>query len=126
MLLYHIIIKIILEFKKKNIIKKIFYLLKKKLKIKNKNKKKMFHGAFNKFKTSLLTNIQPKSNLTNNFQQLLRKASTVSVPAALTDIKTSWKTLSVEEQVNLTKQLEELQKQDWNKLSLEEKKACKE
>ena len=85
----------------------------------------MFRGVSSKFKTSLLTNIQSKNNLTNNSQHLFRKASTVSAPSALTDIETNWKTLSVEEQVKLIKKTEELQKQDRNKPSLEGKKVCK-
>jgi len=51
-----------------------------------------------------------------------RNASTAA--AAIANLETRWKTLSTDEQNNLTKQLEELQKQDWHKLSLEEKRAA--
>ncbi|CAG8459501.1 16373_t:CDS:2 [Acaulospora morrowiae] len=46
-----------------------------------------------------------------------------SVPV-ISDIEKKWKSLSVDEQSSISKQLEELQKQDWNKISVEEKKAA--
>ncbi|CAG8442001.1 15258_t:CDS:2 [Acaulospora colombiana] len=52
-----------------------------------------------------------------------RNASTTSVPA-ITDIERKWKSLSTDEQNSLSRQLEEIQKQDWNKITVEEKKAA--
>lgn len=62
-----------------------------------------------------------------HYQTTLRNAScrsvtTTSVPS-ISNIEKQWKSLTTEEQQSLTKQIEELQKQDWNKLSLEEKKT---
>jgi len=53
-----------------------------------------------------------------------RSASTISATPAVANVASRWKTLSAEEQAGITKRLDELQKQDWNKLSLEEKKAA--
>ncbi|CAG8586754.1 6271_t:CDS:2 [Diversispora eburnea] len=52
-----------------------------------------------------------------------RSASTTSV-SSISNIEKQWKSFTTEEQQSLTKQIEELQKQDWNKLSLEEKKTA--
>ncbi|GJN94663.1 hypothetical protein Rhopal_007746-T1 [Rhodotorula paludigena] len=55
-----------------------------------------------------------------------RAASTAATPApvSLGNIEASWKSLSVEEQEQTFKHLEELQKKDWKELSLDEKKAA--
>lgn len=47
----------------------------------------------------------------------------VSSTPAITEVVGKWNTLSPEEQSDLTKKIEDLQKQDWQRLSLEEKKA---
>lgn len=44
-------------------------------------------------------------------------------PVTITEVVGKWNTLSPEEQSDITKRIEELQKQDWQRLSLEEKKA---
>jgi hypothetical protein len=62
-----------------------------------------------------------------NQHQLYRTANFskrgVSSTPAITEVISKWNTLSPEEQNDLTKKIEELQKQDWQRLSLEEKKA---
>ncbi|PKY44098.1 cytochrome c oxidase subunit IV [Rhizophagus irregularis] len=45
-------------------------------------------------------------------------------PVTITEVVGKWNTLSPEEQSDITKRIEELQKQDWQRLSLEEKKAA--
>lgn len=49
-----------------------------------------------------------------------RNASTV----ALQDLKTRWPAMSTTEQNTIAKELEEVQKQDWNVMSTEDKKAA--
>ncbi|KAG9291159.1 hypothetical protein G9A89_013031 [Geosiphon pyriformis] len=53
----------------------------------------------------------------------VRSASTASVPS-IDNLETRWKSLSSQEQQTLTKELEELQKQDWHQLSVDQKKAA--
>lgn len=50
-----------------------------------------------------------------------RNASTAT--PALANIETKWRTLSATEQNAITKQLEQVQKQQWTEISLEDKKA---
>ncbi|CAG8503724.1 14997_t:CDS:2 [Dentiscutata heterogama] len=52
-----------------------------------------------------------------------RNASTISNPT-IANIENQWKSLSETEKSNLIKKLEELQKQDWNKLSIDDKRAA--
>ncbi|KAF0535220.1 cytochrome c oxidase subunit IV [Gigaspora margarita] len=52
-----------------------------------------------------------------------RNASTISNPA-VANIEGQWKSLSETDKSNLIKKLEELQKQDWNKLSIDDKRAA--
>lgn len=49
-----------------------------------------------------------------------RNASTI----ALQDLKTRWPAMSTTEQNTIAKELEEVQKQDWNVMSTEDKKAA--
>ncbi|CAG8502119.1 17793_t:CDS:2 [Racocetra fulgida] len=51
-----------------------------------------------------------------------RNASTISNPT-IANIETQWKALSEAEKSSLIKKLEDLQKQDWNKLSVDDKRA---
>ncbi|CAG8671626.1 11617_t:CDS:2, partial [Dentiscutata erythropus] len=50
-------------------------------------------------------------------------ASTISNPT-IANIENQWKSLSETDKSNLIKKLEELQKQDWNKLSIDDKRAA--
>ncbi|KAK9763908.1 Cytochrome c oxidase subunit 5B, mitochondrial [Basidiobolus ranarum] len=59
----------------------------------------------------------------NAKRALSRSASTTSTPA-LTNIRSSWKTLAQEEKVNIYNKILEAQKGDWKALSLDEKKAA--
>lgn len=49
------------------------------------------------------------------------RSSTSAVPLA--NVEAQWNSLSAEEQVDVHRELEELQKRDWKTLSLDEKKA---
>ncbi|CAG8640550.1 24737_t:CDS:2, partial [Cetraspora pellucida] len=50
-------------------------------------------------------------------------ASTISNPT-IANIETQWQALSETDKSGLIKKLEELQKQDWNKLSIDDKRAA--
>ncbi|KAF8329846.1 cytochrome c oxidase subunit IV-domain-containing protein [Cantharellus anzutake] len=62
----------------------------------------------------------------------LRRASTISVVShtssvnalPLANVEAQWEKLSKEEQLDVYRQLEELQKRDWKTLSIDEKKAA--
>ncbi|KAI1319772.1 Cytochrome c oxidase subunit 5A [Mortierella claussenii] len=51
-------------------------------------------------------------------------ATTTTAEIPLTNLELRWKTLSVQEQGSLTKQLEQVQAGDWTKMSAEQKKAA--
>ncbi|CAI2177095.1 6429_t:CDS:2 [Funneliformis geosporum] len=71
------------------------------------------------FRSLVRINKQQLNKKVTNFR---RSASTTT--PAISEVVNRWSTLSVDEQTNVTKQIEDLQKQDWQKLSLEEKKAA--
>ena len=70
------------------------------------------------FRSLVRINQNQLLNRTVNFS----KRGVSSTPAT-TEIIDRWNTLSPEEQSDITKKFEELQKQDWQRLSFEEKKA---
>ncbi|RIA88096.1 cytochrome c oxidase subunit IV [Glomus cerebriforme] len=71
------------------------------------------------FRSLVRINQHQVLNRTVNFSK--RSASTTP---AISEVINKWNKLSTEEQNNITKQFDELQKQDWQRLSLEEKKTA--
>ncbi|KAG0279597.1 hypothetical protein BGZ96_001896, partial [Linnemannia gamsii] len=56
-------------------------------------------------------------------QRRCASTTTVGSEIPLTNLELRWKTLSVQEQGSLSKQLEKAQVGDWSKMSVEQKKA---
>jgi len=52
------------------------------------------------------------------------RSSTARTPIPLSNVEAQWEKMTSDEQLDVHKQLEELQKKDWKHLSLDEKKAA--